>query len=462
MLARIRATRASRIGLGCVFAATGILVGSQMASDSMRAFVLLSAAALVYLALFIWQPVVALLTYIAIRPAVDAFVFQQFRGFTLGELWGFGMVVSVCLFLVLESADKKEKMRLAVVPVAFLFFLAVLTVTRPELMTAVSTWMRVASWILVMLTCERISRDRRGQLMCWWAGIAMSATLIVAVGVMILQHRFGSTFYGDPLRNVSGQLPHPLSVGAVLLLPFALSGALIVGRRGLSLSIAAGLFAAIILSFVRTAYVGGLIVFGALLVVAARGRGTVRTFSIAAVLGVGVAVYAMWDRVSERFQDLALLSASSAAQQGAGSGRVGIWEAALSGSFDTVQHAIIGRGAGGPLEVMLEALRQHVGAHNDFLDFLLAGGLLLGVSYLVLLAWMVSSPLRILRDSTQSSRARGFAALTLGAVVAFIVMSMLNGLATYQPSIAVGLLVGLARGVMSTPGRTFLDPESSG
>jgi len=106
---------------------------------------------------------------------------------------------------------------------------------------------------------------------------------------------------------------------------------------------------------------------------------------------------------------------------------------------------------------MARALGIPNGAQNDFLDFLLAGGLLLGVCYLILLAWMASSPIRMLRDGTQSSNAKSFAVLTLAAVAAFVVMSMLNGIATYQPAVAAGLLVGLCRGMSSTPGHTFLD-----
>jgi hypothetical protein len=414
---------------------------------------------LIYLALFVWQPAAALLTYIALRPLVDAFVFQGFHGFTLGELWGFGMVVSACLFLVLESGDKVQRMRLSVVPVAFLFFLAVLTVTRPQLMTAISGWTKVASWILVMLACERISRDRRGQLMCWWAGIGMGATLVMAVGIMIRQHRYGSAFYADLSLGVAGQLPHVLSVGAVLLLPFALAGGLLVGRRVLPLAIAAGLMAATILSYVRTALIGGLIVLGALLATTARGGGKARVLGLAVAVGVGLAVYEVRDRIAQRFSDLTLLPPPAGALGGGGWGRMGIWRTAINAAFDNIQHAIIGRGAGASEQIMTKALGITVGAQNDFLDFLLAGGLLLGICYLVLLAWMASSPVHILRDSTQSLHARSFAVLALGAVIAFVVMSMLNGIATYQSSVAMGLLVGLTRGVMTTPGETFLDTE---
>jgi hypothetical protein len=348
-------------------------------------------------------------------------------------------------------------MRLSAVPVAFLFFLAVLTVTRPQFMAAISGWTKVASWILVMSACERISRDRRGQRMCWWAGTAMGATLVVSVGIMIRQDRYGSAFYDNLGLGVAGQLPHVLSIGAVLLLPFALAGALLVGRRALPLAIAAGLLAAIILSYVRTALLGGLVVLGALLAVSAKGGGKARVAGLAIAAGAALAAYVARDRIAQRFTDLTVLSASGEAQGAAGSGRLGIWRTDINAAFDNIQHAIIGRGAEAAEQIGTKAFGFHVGAQNDFLEFLLAGGLLLGICYLVLLAWMASSPLRILRDGMQSSRAKSFAVLALGAVSAFVVMSMLNGIATYQPSLAVGLLVGLSRGMSATPGKTFLD-----
>jgi O-antigen ligase len=293
--------------------------------------------------------------------------------------------------------------------------------------------------------------------MCWWAGVGMGAALILSVVVMMAQHRFGSAFYGDLARGVSGQMPHPLSVGAVLLLPFALAGAVIGGRHAFGFLVAAGLFVAIVLSWVRTALIGGLIVLGALLIVTVTRRGWTRVAGAVIALSVAVGVYSVRDRIAERFADLTLLSASGAAQGGAGSGRLDIWRTAMDHAFDSVEHAAIGRGAQASLKIMTRILGNGVGAQNDFLDFLLAGGLVLGICYLALLIWMAANPVRILRDGGQSPVAKSFAVLTLGGVMAFAVMSMLNGIATYQPAVAAGLLVGLCRGMSFTPGDTFLD-----
>jgi hypothetical protein len=459
MLTRLLSTQAARVTLLCLLAATGLLLGTQMATQGSRMLIMLAAAALVYLALFIWQPAVALLMFIAIRPMVDAFVYQGVRGFSLGELWGLGMIVSAIMFFLLESRDRKDRMVFALVPIGFLFTLAAITFTRPDLISAVSWGTKVASWVLVILVCERISKNRHGQMMCWWTGMAMSAAIIVAVCVMIAQHRYGAAFYADPSRGVSGQMPPPLSIGAVLLLPFSLTGVLLVGRRGLSLLVAAGLFASVVLSFVRTAYIGGLVVLCVLLPLTIRGRFWVRVFGLAVAVSLAAIVASLWSKIALRFSDLGQLSGSTVARGGAGSGRVRTWETAVHSAFDSVQHALLGRGAGAPTRVMMEALGLNVGAQNDFLDFLLIGGLVLGIAYLVLLAWMASTPLRILGDRRQPVDARRFAWLTLGAVAAFVVMGMLNGIATYQPSIAIGLLVGLARGVRSTPDDSFLAPR---
>ncbi len=440
------------------FAMVGVLVGTLAASPATRDLAILGSVVLAYAALFIWRPAVALLAYVALRPLVDAFVFQEFHGYTLGELWGFGMVVSACLFLVLENADKEHRLRLPAVPLAFLVVFLVLTVVRGDVMTAVSGWTKVASWILVMLAAEQISRDRRGQLMCWWAGIAMGATLVLSVGVMIAQNRYGAAFYGDPLRSVSGQLPHPLAIGAVLLMPFALAGALLAGRRIMSLAVGAGLMAAIILSYVRTALIGGAIILFALLAVTAKSKGKGRMAGAAIAVGVLLAAYTVRDRIFARFADLTLLSSSGSAQGGAGSGRLTIWRTAVNAAFDGPLHTLIGRGAGGSEKVMETALGIFVGAQNDLLDFLLDGGLVLALCFIFLLLWMGAAPVHILRNRAQSANAKSLAILALGAVAAFFVMSMLNGIATYQPSVAIGLLIGMIRGVMVTPAGSFLDP----
>lgn len=448
------------LAIAAAMAVGGLLVGTLAASPATQDLMILGSAALVYFALFIWRPTIAILLYITLRPLVDAFVFKQFHGFTLGELWGLGMVVSSCLFLVLESADRQHPLRLPGVPIAFLLILLVLTLARADVMTAVSGWTKVASWVLVMLVAERISRDREGQSLCWWSGMGMGLMLVLSVAVMIAQDRYGAAFYEDPLRNISGQLPHPLAIGAVLLLPFALAGAILAARRLVSVITTVGLLAAIILSYVRTALIGGAIILVSLLVMTISARGRARAAGLAIALGVIIAAYAARDKILARFADLSLLSSSGAAQGGAGSGRLTIWRTALDAAFDGPLHAFIGRGAGGSEQVMQAGLGIFVGAQNDLLDFLLDGGLVLAVSFVVLIVWMGSGPVRILRDRRQSANAKGFAMLTLGAVVAFVVMSMLNGIATYQPSIAIGLLIGLVRGLAGTPGGTFLDPDS--
>ena len=455
------------IVLGC--AVVGLGVGT-LAVGHRNAMVAL-ALGFIYVALFLWRPAVALLAFVAVRPLVDAYVFQDVRGVTLGVLWGIGMVASAAVFLLQESFDRRERLRLAVIPVVFLVALAALTFTRPDYAAAVSGWTRVGSWVLLMLAGERIARDRHGQAMCWWAGLAMGGVLVLSAGVMVVQSRFGEAYYADPLRQVAGQMPHPLALGSVLLLPFALAGALLVGRRALSLLVAAGLLATVILSYVRTALIGAVVVLFALLVVTLRRTGPERAIGLLVAVGVAVAAYVSRAGIAARFADLSTLTSttsisrlpgllalpSSSGVGGAGSGRVDIWRVAIQHTFDSVQHALIGRGAAASTRIMLEAFQLHSGAQNDFLDLVLAGGLLLGVFFLLLLAWMAAAPIRLLRDPGQSYDAKTFAVLALGGMIAFIVMSMLNGIAPYQTAVAAGLLVGLCRGMLQTPGGTFLD-----
>lgn len=453
---------AVRVGAAVLLAALGLAAGTLAAGGGSQKLVLAGAAALVYAALFVWQPELAILGYIALRPLVDAFVFQGVGGFSLGELWGFGLIASACLFLIVQARDREEPLKLSLVPLAFLFFLAALTFFRPEIKVAVAAWTKVASWVLVLMVCERISRDRRGQRRCFNAAAVMVLTLLLAVGIMVAQGRFGAAFYSVPIRRVSGQLPHPLSVGAVLLLPFTLTALLFVRPRLLALAGAVGLCVAVVASFVRTAYVGAVIVLVSL-VAAGAWAGTKARLVALLVLGAALAIgWTVRGSIATRFSDLESLSSSGTAFGSAGSGRVDIWTAAWRTAFDSVPHALTGRGPAGAATAMRAAAGFNVGAQNDFLDFVLTGGLVLGVCYLVLLVWMALAPVALLRDPGQSAPAKTFAALTLGTVAAFAVMSMINGIATYQPIIAVGLLVGLARGMALTPGDTFLDDPAPG
>ncbi|HZK59490.1 MAG TPA: O-antigen ligase family protein [Cryobacterium sp.] len=450
---------ASFVALCAVFVVAGVVAGRLVAAPSTQVLTLAGSAALIYFALFVWQPAAAVLAYIALRPLVDAFVFQQVAGFTLGELWGLGMVLSACLYLLLENADDKDKLKLPAAPIAFLFFVLMLSITRPPLTGAITSWTKIASWILVMLVCERISRNARGQRMTWWTGIAMGAMLTLAVTVMIRQHRYGSAFYanwGTGLK-LGGQLPHALSMAAVLLLPFALVGVMFIAPRILSLAISAGLLMAIFLSYVRTALLGSVVVLAALLVLAFRFGGRIRTAGIAVAAGVGVAVFIARDRILQRFSDLTLLSSSGATQSEAGSGRMGIWSTYLDHAFDNVVHTLVGRGANAAELLGVTVFGRQSGAHNDTIELLLSGGVVLVACFIVLIVWMAATPVRTLRDPEQSQPTKAFAALALGAVLAFALMSQLNGIVFYQSSVVIGLVVGLVRGMAATPGETFLD-----
>ena len=448
---------AVRVAAAVLLVALGLAAGTFVGDGNSDKLALGGAAALVYVALFIWQPEVAILAYIALRPLVDAFVKQGVGGYSLGVLWGFGLIVSAFVFFVVQARDREDPLKLPAVPLAFLLLLAVLTLVRPGLGAAVAGWTRVATWIIVLMVCERISRDRRGQQRCFNAAAAMVLALLLAVGVMVAQGRFGAQYYLSEVRQVSGQLPHPLAVGAVLLLPFALTALLFVRPRWVALVGALALCGAIVVSYVRTAYLGAAVVLVAFVVAAIWGRGGAR---VAALVVVAVAAAMVWivrASITYRLTDLTALSSSGAARGGAGNGRVEIWTTALHKAFDTLPHALLGRGADAPAKVMMSTLTLNVGAQNDFLDFVLIGGLVLGLGYLVLLAWMTLSPVALLRDPSQSPPAKAYAALTLGAMVAFVVMAMINGIATYQPVIAAGILVGLVRGMARTPGGTFLD-----
>ena len=100
-------------------------------------------------------------------------------------------------------------------------------------------------------------------------------------------------------------------------------------------------------------------------------------------------------------------------------------------------------------------------AHNDFVELFATGGILLVALYVVVLAWMVHSIWRLWRDERQSERARSFALIAFGALCAFVTLSFINGIVFSVPSLLMGALIGLVRGMAQPPGATFADLDAA-
>jgi len=130
-----------------------------------------------------------------------------------------------------------------------------------------------------------------------------------------------------------------------------------------------------------------------------------------------------------------------------------IWTA----TTDALPRFVVGAGAGASNALSHGVIGSYVDAHNDFLEFFATGGVLLAASYVVVIGWVVASIWRLHRNPAHSSRARAVAAVAFGAMGAFFVTSSFGVVSYYAALVGFAILVGLIRGMATTPGETCFD-----
>src|SRR5262245_52960517 len=81
------------------FAVTAIVVGLAVARGQ-GIVVIAGLASVLFALLFVWNPAIALLVYVASRPAADGFVHLPVGPLSLGQLWGAGLLVVLTIFIL--------------------------------------------------------------------------------------------------------------------------------------------------------------------------------------------------------------------------------------------------------------------------------------------------------------------------------------------------------------------------
>jgi hypothetical protein len=123
---------------------------------------------------------------------------------------------------------------------------------------------------------------------------------------------------------------------------------------------------------------------------------------------------------------------------------------------------LLGQGAAGSIQAFAAVSGSELWAHNDFLEFLVTGGVGLLFLHLLTVGWLVAPGPRLLHDPRSSAKVRDVGELVFVIGLAYIVMAIFNGMAFYlSASLAMAMLVGLARGMAVSPGATFLDATNS-
>jgi O-antigen ligase len=312
--------------------------------------------------------------------------------------------------------------------------------------------LKLAAWLLLIVAVEWIARSRTGQEACFRAGYAVALGSAIVIAIAIARDQYGATYYETFAQGLD-QGPHGFAFLALLSISFPLAAILQRRWYALSLLLVGVLAIEITLSYVRTALVALALIVAAYFFIAVRRRSP----SAFALAGAAVgAAYFVQDRLASRLADLQLLSSGDPSK--AGSGRVAIWTSVWDGTMESVHNILFGAGAGASNELVDQAIGHFVYAHNDFLEFFATGGLPLVALYVAFIVWAAASARRLHRDPRQTSRARAFGAIALGAVAAFVTISFLNSIVFYAACIEFAVLLGLVRGMAGTPGRTFFDP----
>jgi O-antigen ligase len=412
--------------------------------------------ALAYAVLLIARPAIGLLVFATSRLLVEPWVQREVAGRTIGELWGVGLLGAVLVFLAITRRPARPVQPRFTLPYCFLALYGLLTLWRPDSMFALTSMLKLASWILLALAVERIARTAAGQRMALRAGCAMAILTVVAIGVAIAQDQYGNAYYVERTFVDSGQTPHGYVTLAALVLPFLLV-ALLHGRHVLrSLGGIAALCIGVVLSYVRTGYVAlALLLIGFTVVGVKRRHSYILVAAVAATAAIVVTVAVLGTTVTGRLNDLSNLGSSSTAGN-AGAGRVGFETAILGTTFNSGRLLMFGGGALTTERITSAVVGNRVWAHNDFLEMLATGGVLLLLGYLALLLWLYWSFWRLACDRRQVRAARDVGIIGMLAVGAFTVVSAFNGVVT-SPAAAFAVLLGLARGMTTTPQATFLD-----
>lgn len=426
-----------------------VLAAALIGSGASYPGAVVAIATVVLALVFVVHPVGALLALVSVRPLVDSFVHQRlvWRSFSvsLGTAWGAILIMTLLAYFVRRRPPRSLAAGY-LVPVLFLVGYALLTLGRDGRERAVTNGSRVAALILLMLAIEGIARSSRGQTVVVLAFYPAAIMSVISVGIALMRNRYGTAYYDLTLQSNSDQFPYAYAEFALLVLPF-IFGAIMAGfHRILPSTLAALLTASVILSFARATYLALALIGAAFLLVALRSRRTYALFALLGTIAVGIASSALfYHQIVERFLH--------------GGKRLALWETILHSVLAQPSTVLFGGGA----EFSLHAFPSgaELLAHNDLLEVFATGGIVLVVLFVGLLVWMAAPLVRLAGSRRHTLPARDFGVVCVGALCAFVALGMFHGLIFTVPSVVMAVLVGLVRGMNSTPNATFMEQRLS-
>lgn len=397
---------------------------------------------------FLINPAVFVVAYAASRPAVEPFVFSTVGPFSIGQLWGAGLVASLGAYLVLTVGRRSAgsgRIPLAwFVPLGFIALYALMTIWRPDQALAIQSVLKLTSWMLLVVVAADVASTSNGRNALAIAGLLAAVILAAVIAYAIATNQYGAAYYAGEFTDV-GQGPHGLSSTAVMLSPL-LFICVVENRYRRVAAVLIGLLAVgIVLSYVRTSFIGFLIVVAGYLVVAARGRSARQIgLGLGALAAMALVVYNVQGQVLGRLSDLNFLSSGSGAEMWAGGGRVGIWLTLIAEATKTPFGFVLGQGAGQSYALVYAAMGANVWAHNDYIEFLITGGVILTVGYLGMIGWFFRQSSAKIGVSDEWDAVRSIA---VAAVAAYAFMAFFNGMAFYQASVFFSLVIAYVMGL---------------
>jgi len=452
-----------RIDLPALVVGMGLALGVGFSQPHGLWLVTAVVVAMLSVAGYALAPEAAILSLVVVRPVVDVYVYRfSLAGVNLGMLWA-GLMAAFCVLYLLTHVSSLSRVshRLAA-PSLFLALLVALTFTRPGTMAAATDALKVGTWLILTVTIAAIASRSEGRArvlrFMGYAAIVTATTILV----LVFQNRFGAAFYAHALTYEQDAGPHGLAFAAVTVLPFVLLGVLKERKTIIPLIVAGVLSLEVVLSYVRSAYFGFAVIMLAFSVIALKGS-RLRT----RIIGVGVWVlvaavgYYVQDELVKRWLDLLGKNAESMPGS-SGSGRNLIWSAVWHQSLATPLRTMLGAGSEASIRYSIHAGLGDLWSHNDLLEVLASGGVVLVCGYLVLLLWMGQAAVGVARMKIADWPSRSFGILALATVVGFFLMSFTNGILFSLPETTfMGVLVGVCYGFTAQSGTELAPTRGS-
>lgn len=365
-----------------------------------------------------------------------------------------GLVCAASLMVIIRTRTRVTSFRhLPFVPLVYIGVLFATTWAHGSTAGAAFFTVRPTAWILCILAIERVSRTHRDRAMVLRAATWAGWLLVLTVGILVLQNRFGLSYYtssgGGGFEEETRKLfPHVAGLMGVVLLAVSLSTFVLGHRKLTAVVLSAALVLCVMVSFVRSSILGMGLVLIAYLFVALRQRSLrLRMGGVALVCAVTIVLAIYQPLLLDRFRDLRVFTGTGGLEGAAGSGRVAVWRMLADNVGGSAGEVLFGRGTEYTQMLNSQNLGVSIWSHNDFFEVYFVGGLVLWGAFVALVCWLLVSVIRVAKDRSLPPSVRSVGLLLVAAVLGWVVISFTNGAMFYVSSIALGVVVGLARGI---------------